>query len=83
MKFNAILFSTALAVTSMFTVNAHADNSTRIAATSALGSVVGTAVGKQMGGNTGAMIGSAIGGQVALLLQPINTTVPALQSVVV
>ena len=27
MKFNAILFSTALAVTSMFTVNAHADNS--------------------------------------------------------
>ncbi|MCM8514324.1 hypothetical protein J0904_19720, partial [Acinetobacter bereziniae] len=62
MKFNTILFSTALAVTSMFTVSAHADNSTRIAATSALGSVVGTAVGKQIGGNTGAMIGSAVGG---------------------
>ena len=50
MKFNTIIFSTVLAVTSIFTVSAHADNSTRIAATSALGSVVGTAVGKQIGG---------------------------------
>lgn len=62
MKLNTILMTTALTVSSMFTMSAHADNSTRIAATSALGSVVGTAVGKQMGGNTGAMIGSAIGG---------------------
>ena len=57
MKLNTLLFSAALAVTSVFTVNAHADNSTRIAATSALGSVAGTAIGKQLGGNTGAMIG--------------------------
>jgi uncharacterized protein YcfJ len=62
MKLNALLLSATLATASMFTVTAHADNSTRIAATSALGSVAGTAIGKQMGGNTGAMIGSAIGG---------------------
>ncbi len=62
MKANNLLLSGVLAVSSMFAINAHADNTTRVAATSALGSVVGTALGNQMGGNTGAMIGSAIGG---------------------
>jgi hypothetical protein len=51
-----------LAVTSIFTVSVMQTTHTRVAATSALGSVVGTAVGKQIGGNTGAMIGSAVGG---------------------
>ena len=46
----------------MMTV-AHADNTARVAATSALGSIwSGTAIGKQLGGKTGAMIGSALGG---------------------
>ena len=62
MKLNAILISTSLAVASMFTVTAHADNTTRVAAASALGSVAGTAIGKNMGGNTGATIGAALGG---------------------
>lgn len=62
MKLNALLLSATMVAASIFTVSAHADNSTRIAATSALGSVAGTAIGKQMAGNTGAMIGSAIGG---------------------
>ncbi len=62
MKLNALLLSATLAATSIMAVNAHADNTTRVAATSALGSVAGTAIGKSMGGNTGAMIGSAIGG---------------------
>lgn len=57
MKLNALLISTSLAVASMFTVTAHADNTTRVAAASALGSVAGTAIGKNMGGNTGATIG--------------------------
>ena len=61
MKSNMWLCSVILATSSMMTV-AHADNTARVAATSALGSIVGTAVGKQLGGNTGAMIGSAIGG---------------------
>ena len=57
------LFMTAtLATASIFTAHAYADNTTRVAAASALGSVAGTAIGKEMGGNTGAMIGSALGG---------------------
>ena len=61
MKSKIWLYTTIIATSSMLSV-AHADNSTRVAATSALGSVVGTAIGQQLGGNTGAMIGSAIGG---------------------
>lgn len=45
MKMNVWLASALIATTSMVTV-AHADNGTRVAATSALGSVVGTAIGK-------------------------------------
>ena len=61
MKFNLILGTTLLATSSLLSVT-HADNGTRVAATSALGSVVGTALGQQVGGHNGAMIGSAIGG---------------------
>ncbi|MEC8567490.1 MAG: hypothetical protein VXY56_04265, partial [Pseudomonadota bacterium] len=61
MKSNIWLCGAILATASMMNV-AHADNSTRVAATSALGSVVGTAIGQQLGGQTGAMLGSAIGG---------------------
>ena len=61
MKSNMWLCSIILASSSLMTVT-HAGNSTRVAATSALGSVVGTAIGQQLGGQTGAMIGSAIGG---------------------
>ena len=61
MKSNIWLCSVILATTSIVSV-AHADNATRVAATSALGSVVGTAIGQQLGGQTGAMIGSALGG---------------------
>ena len=43
MKANNLLLSGVLAISSMFAINAHADNTTRVAATSALGSVVGTA----------------------------------------
>jgi len=43
MKLNTVLLSAALATTSMMTVNAYADNTTRVAAASALGSVAGTA----------------------------------------
>ena len=60
MKLNALLCSTVLA-TSMMTV-AHADNTTHVAAASALGSVAGTAIGKSMGGTSGATIGAALGG---------------------
>ncbi len=45
MKMNIWLASALIATTSMVSV-AHADNGTRVAATSALGSVVGTAIGK-------------------------------------
>ena len=62
MKLNAVLLSVTLAATSFMTVNAHADNATRVAAASALGSVAGTALGKNMGGTTGATIGAALGG---------------------
>jgi len=62
MKLNVVLLSTALAASSLMTINAHADSTTRVAAASALGSVAGTAVGKSMGGNTGATIGAALGG---------------------
>lgn len=62
MKLNAVLLSATLAATSFMTVNAHADNATRVAAASALGSVAGTALGKNMGGTTGATIGAALGG---------------------
>lgn len=57
MKLNAWLCSAVLA-TSMVTV-AHADNTTHVAAASALGSVAGTAIGKSMGGTSGATIGAA------------------------
>ncbi len=60
MKLNAWLCSAVLA-TSMVTV-AHADNTTHVAAASALGSVAGTAIGKSMGGTSGATIGAALGG---------------------
>ncbi|EPG6889482.1 hypothetical protein ACUTDY_02510, partial [Acinetobacter baumannii] len=53
MKMNVWLASALIATTSMVTV-AHADNGTRVAATSALGSVVGTAIGKSIGGTSGA-----------------------------
>ncbi len=71
MKSKIWLYSTIIATSSMLSV-AHADNSTRVAATSALGSVVGTAIGQQLGGNTGAMIGSAIGGAGGAMRQVIN-----------
>ena len=38
-----------LATASIFTAHAYADNTTRVAAASALGSVAGTAIGKEMG----------------------------------
>ena len=60
MKLNALLCSAVLA-TSMVTV-AHADNTTHVAAASALGSIAGTAIGKSMGGTSGATIGAALGG---------------------
>ncbi len=60
MKLNTLLCSAVLA-TSMMTV-AHADNTTHVAAASALGSVAGTAIGKSMGGTSGATIGAALGG---------------------
>ncbi len=50
MKLNALLCSAVLA-TSMVTV-AHADNTTHVAAASALGSIAGTAIGKSMGGTS-------------------------------
>ena len=62
MKIKTWLMSAVIASSSMMAISAHADNTTRVAATSALGSVVGTALGKQMGGQSGAMIGSALGG---------------------
>ena len=62
MKLNAMLFSAALAAGSMLSANVYADNTTRVAAASALGSVAGTAIGKNMGGTTGATIGAALGG---------------------
>ncbi|ENX48013.1 hypothetical protein F943_02679 [Acinetobacter ursingii NIPH 706] len=37
MKANNLLLSGVLAISSMFAINAHADNTTRVAATSALG----------------------------------------------
>ncbi len=58
MKMNIWLASALIATTSMVSV-AHADNGTRVAATSALGSVVGTAIGKSIGGTSGATIGAA------------------------
>ena len=61
MKANIWLLGAILASSTLVTT-AHADNATRVAATSALGSVVGTAIGKEIGGNNGAMIGSALGG---------------------
>ena len=61
MKMNVWLASALIATTSIVTV-AHADNGTRVAATSALGSVVGTAIGKSIGGTSGATIGAALGG---------------------
>ena len=59
MKLNAWLCSAVLA-TSMVTV-AHADNTTHVAAASALGSVAGTAIGKSMGGTNGGYVGAALG----------------------
>jgi len=59
MKLNALLCSAVLA-TSMVTV-AHADNTTHVAAASALGSIAGTAIGKSMGGTNGGYIGAALG----------------------
>ena len=47
MKSNMWLCSVILATTSIVSV-AHADNATRVAATSALGSVVGTAIGQRL-----------------------------------
>ena len=82
MKSNIWLCSVILATTSIVSV-AHADNATRVAATSALGSVVGTAIGQQLGGQTGAMIGSALGGAVGPPHPAISVTVLKPQLVVV
>lgn len=65
MKLNHLIYASLIATTMMGT--AYADNGTRVAATSALGSVAGTAIGKQLGGTTGATIGAALGGAVGLL----------------
>lgn len=46
MKLNAMLMTAALATASMLSANVYADNTTRVAAASALGSVAGTAIGK-------------------------------------
>ena len=46
MKLNAMLMTAALATASMLSANVYADNTTRVAAASALGSVAGTAVVK-------------------------------------
>ncbi len=48
MKANIWLLGAILASSTLVTT-AHADNATRVAATSALGSVVGTAIGKEIG----------------------------------
>ncbi len=77
MKLNAWLCSAVLA-TSMVTV-AHADNTTHVAAASALGSVAGTAIGKSMGGTSGATIGAALGVLVVQLLQVTVVTVQNLR----
>ncbi len=61
MKANILLLGAILASSTIATTT-YADNATRVAATSALGSVVGTAIGKEIGGHNGALIGSAVGG---------------------
>ncbi|NAR52267.1 hypothetical protein Ahae11616_09770 [Acinetobacter haemolyticus] len=57
MKANILLLGAILASSTIATTT-YADNATRVAATSALGSVVGTAIGKEIGGHNGALIGS-------------------------
>lgn len=56
MKANILLLGAILASSTIATTT-YADNATRVAATSALGSVVGTAIGKEIGGHNGALIG--------------------------
>lgn len=64
MKFTSILLTGVLSATSLVGISnvAYADNTARVAAAGALGSVVGATVGRQMGGESGAMIGATIGG---------------------
>lgn len=64
MKFTSILLAGVLSATSLIGMNtvAYADNTGRVAAAGALGSVVGATVGRQLGGESGAMIGATIGG---------------------
>ncbi len=81
MKMNIWLASALIATSSIVTV-AHADNGTRVAATSALGSVVGTAIGKSIGGTSGATIGAALGVLVVQQQQVTVVIVPKLQLVV-
>lgn len=64
MKFTSLLLTGVLSATSLIGMSnvAYADNTTRVAAAGALGSVVGATVGRQLGGESGAMIGATIGG---------------------
>ena len=78
MKANIWLLGAILASSTLVTT-AHADNATRVAATSALGSVVGTAIGKEIGGNNGAMIGSTLAVLVVQRLQVAKIPVLKLQ----
>ncbi len=64
MKLTSILLTGVLSTTSLIGMSsvAYADNTGRVAAAGALGSVVGAAVGRQLGGESGAMIGATVGG---------------------
>ena len=64
MKLMSILLTGVLSATGLVGMSsaAYADNTGRVAAAGALGSVVGASVGRQLGGESGAMIGATLGG---------------------
>lgn len=64
MKFTSILLTGVLSTTGLMGISqvAYADNTTRVAAAGALGSVVGASVGRQLGGESGAIVGATLGG---------------------